>query len=284
MAEVFGIISGAFSVATVFSTCVDCFGYVQVAQDFSGDFQTCQLQLSCARLRLTRWGESIRIFDDPTFSLETPSAGSRMTNDVLFRILELFEGVMKISKRYSAVRGGRKRLADETENAGSRIENKMKDLALGRQKKPGILKRTSWALYDAQHMKSVITDITNLIENLEKIALHSRAAQFSILQRELMELEIQSFAQEHALPAIAQASKDVDPGLSGRAQEEVNHQGHQYSQITAEDTALALFGDSTSEFWDGGTTGANHIYRGITVKGSARVQCGNIYGGKGIFS
>ncbi|KAH6721997.1 hypothetical protein BKA61DRAFT_666747 [Leptodontidium sp. MPI-SDFR-AT-0119] len=41
MAELFGIVSGAIGIASAFTACVDCF-----------------------ELRLTRWGESVNIYDD----------------------------------------------------------------------------------------------------------------------------------------------------------------------------------------------------------------------------
>ena len=65
MAEPFGIVAGAIGLATTFTACIDCFEYIQFGRHFGRDFQTDQLALSCARLRLTRWGESVNIYDDP---------------------------------------------------------------------------------------------------------------------------------------------------------------------------------------------------------------------------
>ena len=69
MAEPFGIVAGAIGIASAFTACVDCFEYVQCGAQcgchFGRDFETSQLALNCARLRLTRWGESVNIYDDP---------------------------------------------------------------------------------------------------------------------------------------------------------------------------------------------------------------------------
>lgn len=55
MAEPFGIVAGAIGIASAFTACVDCFEYVQFGRHFGRDFQTNQLALDCARLRLTWW-------------------------------------------------------------------------------------------------------------------------------------------------------------------------------------------------------------------------------------
>ena len=65
MAEPFGIAAGAIGIATAFTACIDCFEYIQIGRHFGRDFQTDLLSLSCARLRLTRWGESVNIYSDP---------------------------------------------------------------------------------------------------------------------------------------------------------------------------------------------------------------------------
>ena len=65
MAEPFGIAAGAIGIAAAFTACVDCFGYVQLGRHFGRDFQTDLLALNCARLRLTRWGQAVNIYEDP---------------------------------------------------------------------------------------------------------------------------------------------------------------------------------------------------------------------------
>lgn len=74
MAEPFGIVAGAIGITAAFTACVDCFEYVQLGRHFGRDFQTSQLALSCARLHLTRWGESVNIYDDPQLGREDATA------------------------------------------------------------------------------------------------------------------------------------------------------------------------------------------------------------------
>ncbi len=98
MADVFSIVASAVSIAAVFTTCVDCFEFVHLGRHFGRDFQTSLLRLSCARLRLTRWGKAVDIYHDPRFGETTPE--TQLVKDTLLQILVLFERSAKVSARY----------------------------------------------------------------------------------------------------------------------------------------------------------------------------------------
>ena len=49
MAEVFGIVASALSVAALFNNCVDCFEYIQMGRHFSYNYKRCQLKLNIAK-------------------------------------------------------------------------------------------------------------------------------------------------------------------------------------------------------------------------------------------
>ena len=72
MAEVFGIFVGAVNIATTFSAVIEVFDYVQLGRRFGRDYQTSQLKLTLLRLRLSRWGEAVDVYNDP--QLGDPSA------------------------------------------------------------------------------------------------------------------------------------------------------------------------------------------------------------------
>ena len=92
MAEAFGIVAGGVGVAAAFTACVDCFEYIQFGRHFGRDYQTNLLSLDFARLRLTRWGQAVNIFEDP--NLGRPDATSDEIQTVkqsLLQILALFQ-------------------------------------------------------------------------------------------------------------------------------------------------------------------------------------------------
>lgn len=101
MTEPFGITAGAVDIAATFTACVDCFEYVPFGRYFEQDFQTDLLTLNCVRLRLTRWGQAVNIYEDPQMGKpDATSAEVRTLKNSLHQILLLFANTEKISKRY----------------------------------------------------------------------------------------------------------------------------------------------------------------------------------------
>ena len=64
MAETAGLVVGVVALAGLFNTTVECFEFVQLGRNFGKDFQTSQLKLDNARLRLSRWGKSLGLVED----------------------------------------------------------------------------------------------------------------------------------------------------------------------------------------------------------------------------
>lgn len=64
MAETAGLVVGVVALASLFNTTVECFEFVQLGRSFGKDFQTSQLKLDSARLRLSRWGKSLDLVED----------------------------------------------------------------------------------------------------------------------------------------------------------------------------------------------------------------------------
>lgn len=286
MAEVFGIIASSVSIAAIFSTCVDCFGYVQLARDFDGDFHTFLLQLSCARLRFTRWGHSIRVLEDPGFIHNTTPDELWTTKNLLLQILALFKKVERKSAKYGSAANHPSISTDGLDDLRSRIEGKMSEIAYERvepRKQPGLVKKASWALHDAKHMMSLIKNITDLIENLETIVHHSQAHKFAATQRTLLNLEVSRFGQEHGLLDIAEAFQKTDPKLFDHVKTEAARGGHQYTQVSLGGTSVGLFGDSTSDVWRGKQLASFHSFEFLNLTEAAKAQFGNCHGGNGIF-
>jgi Skp family chaperone for outer membrane proteins len=63
MAEAAGLV-GVVDLAGLFNNTVKCFEFVQLGRTFGEDFQTSQLKLDNARLRLSRWDKSLSLDED----------------------------------------------------------------------------------------------------------------------------------------------------------------------------------------------------------------------------
>jgi hypothetical protein len=275
MAEPFGIAAGAVGITAAFTACVDCFGYVQLGRHFGRDFQTDVLALNCARLRLTRWGQAVNIYDDP--KLGRPDATRteiQAAQDALHHILQLFADTEKISKKYKPNANAGDDLStlstDDMDPVVMELSNKMKRLAIRRQKGSSILKTASWALYHRSELKELIEKITSLIDNIEHL-FPAPQSQLALVKQETAEIQ-----DKQALGLVESAAQDVDSLLQAAAKEALS--GHQYSNVVIKGNAQT--GDAFSSDWKGKARGASHKYDGVEVEKDGKALIGNKYGGK----
>jgi uncharacterized small protein (DUF1192 family) len=276
MAEAFGIVSGAAGIAAAFTSCVDCFQYVQVGRHFGRDFQTDLLSLNFARLRLTRWGQAVNVLGDP--QLGRPDATPdelRAVKNSLLQILILFTGTEKISKKYklNAKAGDDLSIlsAGDLEPAIVSLENKMKALAMKRQKRTSISKTASWALYHRSELRELITNITSLIDQMENL-FPAPQKQIALVREEIAEIQ-----DSHALKYVEKAAEGVDDMLYQAAKEA--RTGHQYLNVKITNKAKGQTADTYSSDWNGKAVGTSHSYNGVLVN-DATALIGNTYGGK----
>jgi hypothetical protein len=275
MAEPFGIVAGAIGIASAFTACIDCFEYVQLGRHFGRDFQTSQLTLNCARLRLTRWGESVNIYDDPKLGRPNATAAEiQLAKDALLQILVLFADTESISKRYKlAAKAGEDLSAYSTGDMDPKmvaLDNKMKGLAIQRQKKGRFLKLASWVLYHRSTLKNLFEQTVLLFAEIEKLfpAPQARTA--------LVQQEAGAIGDKQALELVAYAATDIDSLLQDTVKEVIA--GHQYSNIGIKGQTHT--GDAFSSGWVGGAIGASHTYDSIEVEKGGKALIGNKYGGK----
>lgn len=101
MAEAFGAVAGALSVAALFNNCVDCFGYIQLGRRFGRDFERCQLKLDITRPRISRWEEAVDVNADPRFATNgSDDIASQQAWRILDQIRLLFGEAQRSSSRY----------------------------------------------------------------------------------------------------------------------------------------------------------------------------------------
>ena len=62
-AEVAGLTVGAVVLASLFSTCIECFDYLKSTQDFRRDYRLLLVKLDLEKTRLLIWGNAVGILE-----------------------------------------------------------------------------------------------------------------------------------------------------------------------------------------------------------------------------
>ncbi len=188
----------------------------------------------------------------------------------------LFADTERISQKYKlTATAGKDLLAYSTGDMDPKmivLDNKMRGLAIQRQKKGRFLKLTSWALYHRSTLKDLLEQIVSLLDEIEKI-FPAPQARTKLVQQEAAEI-----GDKQSLELIEDAATGVDSLLQKTVKEAIA--GHQYSNIGIKGQAHT--GDAYSSDWSGGAIGASHKYDDVEVKEGGKALVGNKYGGKAL--
>jgi hypothetical protein len=216
MTETAGLAVGVVALAGLFNSTVECFEFVQLGRTFGKSFQTSQLKLDNARLRLSRWGESIGLNDDvrDTVSLQG-RCGSEATvkhaEALLGQIVELFAEAEGTSNKY------KKRKEPQHDSLAAydpqtdldpviaKLHEKMRQLAIERQNRSGVRQKAKWALYEEKQFRRLIEDIIELVDSLVELFPATQQS-----QRELCDAEVAAIGEGEGISVLREIAADQD--------------------------------------------------------------------------
>ncbi|KAF2818261.1 small s protein [Ophiobolus disseminans] len=216
MAETAGLVVGVVALAGLLNNTVECFEFVQLGRTFGKNFQTSQLKLDNARLRLSRWGKSLGLDGDVRDTVSLQERFDSETNvkhaEVLLgQIVQLFaeaEGVSNKYKSRTEPHDGSLVVYDpqtDLDPAMAKLHEKMRQLAIERQNRSGVRQKAKWALYQEKQFRRLIEDITELVNDLDNLF---PAAQQS--QRELCDIEVSTIGEGQGISVLQEIAAAQD--------------------------------------------------------------------------
>lgn len=284
MAEAFGVVAGALSVAALFNNCVESFGYIQMGRHFGQNYERCQLKLDIAQARLSMWGRAAGITDASRF---TELAGDERTEHIRMIFEEigtLFTSLQQTSKRYE-LGAEHEKLVPFTDDDMHPLFRRLHDrLSVHhRQKQTSLVKKTTWALYDGKNFDKLVKEITGFIDDLEKLYPVEAA------RRQLVQLGIEDIDDEPALATVRDVAKDVDNILAeAAAQKSAGFKvRNKTGKVSTQEKARVRIGNEFAGTDFGRAMGfldeTTNMVGDVDAKGEAAIHIGQSYGGRGIF-
>lgn len=286
MAETFGTVAAALSVAALFNNCVNCFEYVKLSRNFGHDYERCQLKIDIAQTRLSRWGKAVAIREDPRFSAESPGdAPTRQVLSILEEIGLLFQAAQKKSKRYEVASRSEDLVVWQDEDMQPvvrQLHGYLGKAVRQRQKQTSIVKKAAWALYDAKQFDKLVEHITGFVDDLEAVWPAEVAC------RHLARLEIEEVNDEPTLTIVQETASHIDDVLADVAKDKVNEITGKNSagKVDTKGEARVRVGDEISDnFGRDGYIVTRKTNTAATIDASdkSRVHIGEKLGGRGIF-
>lgn len=246
MAETVGLVLSGVSLATIFSTCLDCFERIQIGRNFGKDHGEYTLKVNMLWLRFLRWSRSAHLYD---WSI-LPSMEKYHAKRLMEQIHTTFEEVEQQMKKTQPLH------SESPSNAepADRVEvleasETVRELALKRQRSSSLAQKAKWALYDRDQGDKLISRLTKYIDDLFELVPTSMAQQNFRCDEEVREMMARG--GKEVVTTVQDAAAGVDKEL-GRSIEHAQKTDAQFVQTWKEEKSQGWSTQSNAIEFDGG--------------------------------
>lgn len=212
MAEAVGLATGLLSLATLFSTCIDCFDFYKTCEDCGRDLRTSLVQLDLEKTRLLVWAENVGLVQIPVAKrhaeLEKLEPSIR---NALQEIKTLLAEANKVQERF-----GLEQRPEVTVSEGQSTDLvSRKPMATFRTNykrfcakyenmliRPRLSLRLRWAVRDHVKFKGLINTLKDIVDRLFSLLRIDRTT-----QEEAMEVDILEMIDLSELHLVEEASE-----------------------------------------------------------------------------
>jgi hypothetical protein len=269
---------GVVGLAGLFNNTVDSYGYIRLGQHYARDFETSQMKLDLSRLQLSRWGAALGLDGNPTqarslHALSVAPHEVQQAEAALAQITDLLEGASAASHRFEAhyKQSGTTVALNPNDLA---LHKKISWLVLRRLPKTAVIKKPAWALYGKNDLDRLVSDITELTNQLVSLFPARASVQKELCAEEMQEID------DSSLPLVAEVADQQDPLVADAARSLMQARGHTYTAPHARGGASQHVGDHIRDGYRGAVGGLSHTYdRPLAEGAGTRQHNGNLYGG-----
>ena len=227
-------VSLSIAIATLFTTCIECFEYFKAAKGFEQQFEVLLVKLEYQQERLLVWGELAGVSNEKRFHVkplsESEHKRQQLTKRCLDKIHELFKDTENLKSKYG-VRAYTPPV-DTTPHSGiSSNALKRFRLRLGRPNQAlSTLDKTRWAIHHETKFQKLVQDIRDLID-----CLMTEVPVSPELQEEKVQDDIASMVDDiQSLHLFQEACKDDYPEWLTAASAAIDT-----SEVATQDNRLA---------------------------------------------
>jgi len=178
-----GLAASAITLASLFTSCVECFHYFKSAQHCPEEAERLLVKLDCEKARLLTWGNTVGILhtsNEGRFSQLDEPDKDILIRRCLAQIIALLTDGEKLQKDYGS-RPATKADGQNRIHVGLLSSNSMGIFQTakrrffarfgGAQGKPSLLSRTKWAIRDRAKFEGLVLHLKDFIDSLIQITL-----------------------------------------------------------------------------------------------------------------
>jgi len=214
-----GLVIGAVTLASLFSTCVECFDFVTLARHHERDYHIALTKLVLLKARLGAWGAAVQA-TSPGNELPALQQQWDENKEAVKSSLEGVYNLLQDSKKLQERYGLESIVAAEAEDTAvgevQTIDTVFEKRALQRQQATRWRKKATWAIHDCRKFNALITDIEFFLTNLEALVQHLGVVAVT-RQREVTQHEIQEIKDPASARLLTAASDQPPDAQTGPA-------------------------------------------------------------------
>ncbi len=187
----------AVALATLFSSCLECFDYFQSAKSFANDLDLLLAKLDCQKERLLTWGDLVGISKSTEEGRhpDLDSSNGEVVHRCLQSIESLFSDADKLRKEYGVQSTTTSLSAGNSPQylSSNRMDRFRKSLlrmssSPAKRSKVTILSKTKWAICHKAKFESLIYHIKDLTLDIHNIIPISERSQDKLVHRDIASL------------------------------------------------------------------------------------------------
>jgi hypothetical protein len=191
---------GIVALASLFSTCVECFEYFSSAKDLEEDFEILLVKLDLEKTRLLIWGNAVGVLKaEGEGRIIELNDGQRV--ELIGRCLESMKSLLSDTDKLQRVYG-LKSAAQSNANMG-RSSNIVSKNSMnlfkasyrrfwarfaGDQARSTLASRTKWAIHDKARFEGLITHLKDLIDGLNQVLPVKREIQDQVIKDDIVSI------------------------------------------------------------------------------------------------
>jgi hypothetical protein len=191
---------GVVALASLFSTCVECFEYFNSAKDLEEDFEVLLVKLDLEKTRLLIWGNAVGVLkaDGEGRIIELNDA---QRVELISRCLESMKNLLSDTDKLQKVYGLQSTAQTNT-HVGRRSNIVSKNSMnlfktsyrrfwarfAGDQARTTLASRTRWAIHDKARFEGLITHLKDLVDGLNQVLPVKREVQDQIIKDDIVSI------------------------------------------------------------------------------------------------
>jgi Prion-inhibition and propagation len=184
---------GIVALASLFSTCIECFDYFKTGQHLEEEFEILLVKLDLEKTRLLIWGNAVGVLktEDEGRAVELSEAPkAELIGRCLERINSLLSDTDKLQNEYglqASVEAGAKSgrssnvVSANSMNIFKTSYRRFWVRFASKQTRSGLLMRTKWAIRDKPKFESLIVHLRDFIDGLHQVLSVKRETQDQIV-------------------------------------------------------------------------------------------------------